>query len=148
MPGASTCRSASRWPRSVWTFDRSSSVPVKWSINHEDRLVLASAEGEASIVDLEEYIAGVIAAGGMPYRKLFDTTYVAPGALRLAELRVFSNQVLTLAREGPIGPIAIVVGSELEQEMAELFGQVDAGRPLAIFSDAAKAREWLDCRPE
>ena len=37
-------------------------MPVKWSINHEDRLVLASAEGEASIADLEEYIAGVIAA--------------------------------------------------------------------------------------
>jgi hypothetical protein len=27
----------------------------------------------------------VIAAGAMPYRKLFDTTYIAPGALRLRE---------------------------------------------------------------
>jgi hypothetical protein len=119
-------------------------VPVKWSINHEDRLVLASAEGEASIADLEEYIAGVIAAGGMPYRKLFDTTYIAPGTLRLAELRAFSRKVVELAKGGPIGPIAIVVGTELEQEMAEAFGKVDAGRPLAIFSDAAKARQWLD----
>ena len=119
-------------------------MPVKWSINHEERLVSASAEGEASFADLEEYTSGMIAAGGLPYRKLFDATYVAPGALRLAELRAFSKQVLTLAKGGPMGPIAIVVGSELEREMAEAFGKVDAGRPLAIFSDAAKARQWLD----
>lgn len=119
-------------------------MPVKWSINHEERLVLASAEGDASMADLEQYMAGMIAAGGLPYRKLFDTTYIAPGALRLAELRAFSKQVLELAKARPIGPIAIVVGSELEQEMAEAFGRVDAGRPLAIFSDAAKARHWLD----
>ncbi|HET6223850.1 MAG TPA: hypothetical protein VFE11_16865 [Dongiaceae bacterium] len=113
---------------------------MKWSINHEDRLVLASAEGDASLADLEQYISGVIAAGALPNRKLFNATYVAPGALRLAELRAFSRKVLELAKSGPIGPIAIVVGSELEQEMAEAFGKVDAGRPLAIFSDAAKAR--------
>jgi len=58
--------------------------------------------------------------------------------------RAFSRQVLELARGRPIGPIAIVVGSELEQEMAEAFGKVDAGRPLAIFSDTTKARHWLD----
>ena len=119
-------------------------MPVKWSINHEERLVLASAEGEASMADLAQYLAGMIAAGGLPYRKLFDTTYIAPGALRLAELRALSKQVLELGKGGPIGPIAIIVGSELEQEMAEAFGKVDAGRPLAIFSDAAKARQWLN----
>jgi hypothetical protein len=121
---------------------------VKWSVNHEERLVLASAEGEASLADLEQYISGVIAAGAMPYRKLFDATYVAPGVLRLTELRAFSRKVLELAKTGPIGPIAIVVGTELEQEMAEAFGKADAGRPLAIFSDAVKARQWLDGRPE
>jgi hypothetical protein len=119
-------------------------MPVNWSINHEERLVLASAEGDASMAELEQYMAGMIAAGGLPYRKLFDTTYIAPGAFRLAELRAFSRQVLELAKGRPIGPIAIVVGSELEQEMAEAFGKVDAGRPLAIFCDTAKARHWLD----
>jgi hypothetical protein len=122
-------------------------MPVKWSISHDDRIVLAAAEGDASLEDLEQYISAVAAAGGLPYRKLFDATYVTPGALRLAELRAFSRKVLDLAKAGPIGPIAIVVGSELEQEMAELFGKTDAGRPLAIFSDVSKAREWLDGRP-
>jgi hypothetical protein len=39
---------------------------VKWSINHEDRLVLASAEGEASMAELEQYVSEMIAAGGLP----------------------------------------------------------------------------------
>ena len=121
-------------------------MPVKWSIIHEHRLVLASAEGEAPLADLEQYMSAVAAAGGMPYRKLFDATYVAPGALRLSELRAFAGQIIALPKAGPLGPIAIVVGSELEQEMAEAFGKVDAGRPLAIFSDATKARQWLDSR--
>lgn len=121
-------------------------MPVKWSINHKDGIVLASAEGEASLQDVEHYIAAMAAAGGLPYRKLFDVTYVAPGALRLAELKALSAKVLALAKDGPIGPLAIVVSSELEQEMAEVFGQADPGRPLAIFSSVAAARDWLDQR--
>jgi hypothetical protein len=122
-------------------------MPVKWSISHENRMVLATADGEASLEDLEQYIVEMAAAGGLPYRKLFDMTYIEPGTFRLAELRAFSRKVLALAKEGPIGPIAIVVGSDLEQEMAELFGQADAGRPLAVFRDVSKAREWLEGRP-
>lgn len=123
-------------------------MPVKWSICHKDKIVLASAEGETSLEDLEQYILAVAAAGSLPYRKLFDTTYVASGSLRLAELRALSRKVVDLAQGTPNGPIAIVVGSEFEREAAELFGQTDAGRPLAIFSDVATAREWLDRRPE
>ena len=123
-------------------------MPVKWSICHEDRIVLASADGEVSVTDLDHYLSAVVAAGGLPYRKLFDLTYVVSGGLRLAELRAFSKTVLSLAKDGPIGPIAIVVGSELEQELAEAFGKVDAGRPLAIFTDVATARDWLDRRAQ
>jgi hypothetical protein len=119
-------------------------VPVTWSINHTDRIVLGAAEGNVSLKDLEEYLSAIAAAGGLPYRKLFDTTYVAPGSLRLSELRAFSSRILGLAKEGTIGPIAIVVGSALEHEMAELFSQADAGRAIAIFSEVSKAQQWLD----
>lgn len=119
-------------------------MPMRWSINHEERLVLASAEGEVSMADLAQYVSGMVAAGGLPYRKLVDVTYAVPGALRLAELKALSRQVLDLSKAGPIGPIAVVVGSDLDREMVEAFGKVDAGRPLAIFGDAAKARQWLD----
>jgi hypothetical protein len=119
-------------------------VTVTWSISHEDRLVLTTVSGEASNEDLQRYMTDVAAAGGMPYRKLFDATYVAPGSLRLGEVRAFARAIVAYGKTGPIGPLAIVVGSELERELAELFGQADAGRALGIFSDAAQARHWLD----
>jgi len=119
-------------------------VPLTWSISHDDRLVMAAVSGEASGQDLEEYMSAVTAAGAMPYRKLFDATYAAPGSLRLSELRAFSRKIVAYAKEGRVGPLAIVVGSDLEREMAELFGQADAGRALGIFSDVLEARQWLD----
>jgi hypothetical protein len=119
-------------------------MPLTWSISHEDRLVSAAVSGEASGQDLQQYMAAVVAAGGMPYRKLFDATYAAPGSLRLSELRAFAKTIVAYAKEGAVGPLAIVVGSDLEREMAELFGQADAGRALGIFSDVVEARQWLD----
>jgi hypothetical protein len=119
-------------------------VPVTWSISHDDRLVLAAADGDCSFEDLERYISAVAAAGAMPYRKLFDATYVTPGTLRLAELKAFAGMMVAFAKGGPIGPGAIVVGSELEQEMAEAFARAGASRALAIFKDRSKARVWLD----
>jgi hypothetical protein len=119
-------------------------VPVTWSICHDDRLVLAAADGDCSLQDFEQYISAVTTAGGMPYRKLFDVTYVTPGSIRIAELKSFARTIVAYAQKGAVGPIAVVVGSELEHEMAEVFGQADAGRALAIFKDRAKAREWLD----
>ncbi len=119
-------------------------MPVTWSISHNDRLVLASAEGDISPGNFDEYMSALVAAGAMPYRKLFDVTYATPGSIRLAQLKAFGSKVVAFAKLGAVGPLAIVVGSELEHELAELFARADAGRALAIFSDRTKAREWLD----
>lgn len=43
-----------------------------------------------------------------------------------------------------MGPVAIVIGSDMDREMAEVYGKADAGRALAIFSDVAEAQQWLD----
>jgi hypothetical protein len=43
-----------------------------------------------------------------------------------------------------MGAVAFVVASGVEREMAEVYGRADAGRALAIFSDLAAARQWLD----
>jgi len=119
-------------------------VPVTWSISHDDRLVLAAADGDCSLEDLERYVSALAAAGAMPYRKLFDATYVTPGTLRLTELKALAGMIVAVAKGRPVGPGAIVVGSELEQEMAEVFARTDVGRAMAIFKDRSKARDWLD----
>ena len=119
-------------------------MPVTWSISHDDRIVLVAAEGDVAFENMDECLAAMAAAGAIPYRKLFDMTYLAPDALRFADFKALGRKVVALANEGTVGPIAIVVGSDLLHEMAELYGQAKVGRALAIFSDRQKAREWLD----
>jgi hypothetical protein len=119
-------------------------VPVTWSISHEDRFVLVTLDGEVQAKDVQQFISIMVAEGFEPYRKLFDARYMTPGGLRLSDLKAFSTMIVARAKEKPMGPVAFVIGSDLEREMAEVYGKADTGRPLAIFSDMAEARRWLD----
>ena len=119
-------------------------MPVTWSISHEEQLVVAIAEGEVVRGDIDGYLSAMIAEGAMPYRKLFDLTF-APMALAAAALRALGKRVTDYAKGGPVGPVAIVVGSELALDMARIFeAQAQANRDLRIFRDLAQARAWLD----
>jgi hypothetical protein len=119
-------------------------VPVTWSISHEERLVLLTLEGEVQAKDIQQFISTMVAEGLEAYRKLFDARYMTPGGLRLSDLKAFSTMIVARAKEKPMGPVAFVVGSDLEREMAEVYGKADTRRPLAIFSDLAEAQRWLD----
>ena len=124
-------------------------MPVNWTISHPDKLVVAVAEGEVEHADVDKYLLALIAEGAMPYRKLFDVTF-APLSMGLAQLRALGTRVTEHARGGgSVGPLALVVGSELALDMARIFeAQARAGRPLRIFDDVVKARAWLDSLSE
>lgn len=119
-------------------------MPVTWSISHEDRFVRVAVDGEVQATDLQQYIMAMVAGGAQSYHKLFDARYAAPGGLRFSDLKVFASTVVAIAKDAPMGPVAIVIGSDMDREMAEVYGKADAGRALAIFSDVAEARQWLD----
>jgi hypothetical protein len=120
-------------------------VSVTWTISHSEKLVIAVAEGELQHADVDKYLLALIAEGAMPYRKLFDLTF-APLSMGAAELRALGTRVAEHARAGgAIGPLAIVVGSDLALDMARIFEtQARADRPLRIFGDVVRARAWLD----
>jgi hypothetical protein len=120
-------------------------VPVTWTIAHSDKLVVAVAEGEVTHADVDKYLLALIDGGAMPYRKLFDVTF-APLSMGVAELRALGTRVADHAKGGgSVGPVALVVGSELAFDMAKIFeAQARADRPLRIFDDVVKARAWLD----
>jgi hypothetical protein len=119
-------------------------MPVTWSISPDDRLALITLDGEVEVKDIQKFISVMVADGLESYRKLFDARYLSPGGLSLRDLKAFSTMVVARAKDAPMGPVAFVVGSEAEREMAEVYGKADAGRALAIFSDLAEARQWLD----
>jgi hypothetical protein len=119
-------------------------VPVTWSISHPEQLVVAIAEGEIRREDVDNYLTGITDAGGMPYRKLVDFTF-APLNLSAVDIRVLGQRVADAGKLGKVGPLAMVVGSELAMDVAKMFkAAARADRPIEIFSNIPEAREWLD----
>lgn len=119
-------------------------MPVTWSISREDRLVLVALDGEVQANDIQEFMSAMVTEGALSYRKLFDARYVVPGGLRLSDFKAFAGTVVAMAKDAPVGPLAIVIGSDMDRELAAAYGKADAGRALAIFSDLAEAQQWLD----
>jgi len=119
-------------------------MPVHWTISHPARLVIAIAKDEVQVADIEQYFAGVTAAGAMAYRKIFEFT-AKPMALSEENLKVLGQRVMLYAQHGQVGPVAIVASSDESYAQAQIFaGAARARRPLQIFRDLHAARRWLD----
>jgi hypothetical protein len=86
-------------------------MPLNWTINHDQHLVTARAEGMLSSEDIKTYLQSVAAEGGMPYPKLFDNSE-ADATLTVADLQALSRSIRQYAVDGygPLGALAIVVG--------------------------------------
>lgn len=122
-------------------------MPVHWTVSHPQRLVVAITKGEVTVSDIEQYFAGVTAAGGMAYRKIFEITHM-PLALSEQNLRALGQRVVFYAQHGQIGPLAIVASSEESYAQAQTFAAAaQVRRPLQIFRELHAARQWLDQQP-
>ena len=123
-------------------------MPVHWTISHPQRLVVAVAKDQVTVADIEQYFAGVTAAGGMAYRKIFEITHT-PTALSEENLKALGQRVIFYAQHGQVGPVAIVAASDDSYAQAQIFAQAAAvRRPLQIFRELHMARQWLDNQAE
>jgi hypothetical protein len=119
-------------------------MPVHWTISHPSKLVVAVAKQDVTVADIEKYFAGVTAAGGMSYRKIFEITHT-PSALSEENVRALGKRVVYYAQHGQVGPVAIVASTEESFVQAQLFASTaSVSRPLMIFRELHSARRWLD----
>lgn len=122
-------------------------MPIKWTIDHEQRMLTAVCEGGVMLRDIEAYLDAVVVAGAMPYRKLFDGTQGEP-AMSEEEVMVLGARIRAYHGEGRMGALAIVVVSDHTHGLARLFGALAAAdRPIRIFRDERAARRWLEAQP-
>ena len=124
-----------------------SGMPVHWTVSHPSRLVVAIAKDDVTPADIERYFAGITADGAMAYAKIFEITHT-PTALNEDNLKALGERVIYYARNGQIGPVAIVAASDESFHQAKIFAAAaKVRRPLAIFRELHAAREWLDAQP-
>ena len=55
---------------------------MQWTVSHPTRLVIAVAKDELLLQDIEDYLDGIVAAGALSYRKIFDTTGATAASAR------------------------------------------------------------------
>ena len=122
-------------------------MPVTWTISHPTRLVVAVAKDEIQASDVEDYLSALSVEGAMPYRQLFDITDVHK-PLAPQDIRQIARKARAYARVGPVGPLAVVVASDLVLDRAKVFGDVSKTHgTLGVFRELHDARTWLDTLP-
>jgi hypothetical protein len=122
------------------------SMPLSWTVSHDDRLVHASAHGTLGVEDFGHFIADMRDAGLRPYAKLLDMRYAAV-ELRSTDIRALAQVHATGADPAVVrGPTAIVIDTQSAHDLTVLYDQRSQGtnRALAIFTDRERAIEWLE----
>ena len=120
-------------------------MPIRWTVDHAERLVEAVLDGEVSQDDTTQFFDGLEAANAIPYRKFVDATNT-PAKI---DEKVLALVVERMARNQSRSPIAVVVPATGPVDgLARLFlliAEADGDRSR-VFRDAASARQWLDTR--
>ena len=119
-------------------------MPVQWTISKPHRLVIAVARDELRLEDIENYLDGVVVAGAMPFRKIFDMTH-ATVMLGDADMMALAARIRAYMKIDTLGPLAIIAVTERAYQQARLFEVLAEGdRTVRIFRELHLAREWLD----
>ena len=119
-------------------------MPLRYTIDHAQRLVHVQTEGIVLLADILDYLDAVAVKEAMPYAKLFDASG-GDFVLSDDDMMVLGARVSAYAAMEPRGPVALVAGvSEKTNALARRFTNLGgAKRPAKIFRHADEARAWL-----
>jgi hypothetical protein len=121
-------------------------MPIHWTISKPTKLVVAVCKDAVTRKDIEGYLDAVVVADVLAYRKIFDLTQ-ARVDLPDDDMMALGARIRAYATTGSMGPLAIVASTPESYERAHLFATLaDARRPIKIFTELHKARQWLDAQ--
>jgi hypothetical protein len=119
-------------------------MPIHWTIDPEQRLMTAVADGEVRKDEAMAYLEAMSAARAGGYRKLFDGSRGEP-LMRSDEIMEVAARMRDLQQEGASGPLAVVMPANKYPQFARMLGILSVPkRPLRFFASAMAARAWLD----
>jgi hypothetical protein len=118
-------------------------MPVYWTIDSKQRLVVVTAEGDVSHAHAEEYLDVIDGSGALAYRKLYDgrggTVVMNHDELMAIAARFRSYH------HRPVGALAVVLPHDKAEPVARMLGVLaSADRPMRLFINLAQARRWID----
>jgi hypothetical protein len=117
-------------------------MPLSWSNLPDSQLCIVSGEGTVTRSDIDAYLDGTIGKGAKGYAKLVDITACSL-ALDADDLDAVADRLMQYGIGERAGPVAMVVGSALNLDMAVLLKQKAGDRPFRVFTSIGAARSWL-----
>src|SRR5262245_13531432 len=100
-------------------------MPVHWTVFHATRQVVITARGIVHLSDMEECVEGIMTPATLSYRKLVDLSR-GRAALSREDIATLATYARERSGSGPMGPLAITVGSDEAEQQARLFGILSA----------------------
>jgi hypothetical protein len=118
-------------------------MPISWTVSHPARLVVAVIDGAVTPAEIQQAVMAVLTQNAVSYAKLLDMTF-APLTQNTKGIRAIADRLNEFNRGRQVGPLAVVLSTDLAREMIALFdGLIEAERPLKIFADRDSAHAWL-----
>lgn len=124
-------------------------MPLHWTVDSKERLVIVTAEGDVTGAEIEEYMAAMNGAGTTAYRKLYDgsrgNTDLTAEELLAIGVRLRAQHATGVRP----GPLAIVLSPDQFEQASRVLGILAAAdRPMRVFSKLAPARHWIERLPK
>jgi hypothetical protein len=118
-------------------------MPLKWTIDHAQCMVVMTAEGEVTLDQAEAYLDAIVVADAMPYAKLVDCTAMITHATD-DEMMQLAARIRAYAGVMQGGPLCFVVATpEMLDYTRRYINLSTSNRPVQICKTVAEAKAWL-----
>jgi hypothetical protein len=119
-------------------------MPMTYSVDRRQSLLLAVAEGSLTYVEFMRHLEQERVDQGFRLRELIDATRATSATVTPGEVRGVVERLRELSGQQTLGPTAVVVGDDVSygvlRRLAMLVEGVCRVRP---FRDGDAAAEWL-----
>ena len=121
-------------------------MPLHWIIDSRAELVSVVAEGDVSLSDAMTFLRTLTGAKVTGYRKLFDGRN-GSSSMSEQELLMICVEIRSHHSLGKVGALAVISNPEQTEPFARVLGALAlADRPMRLFDNTARARNWLDAQ--
>ena len=119
-------------------------MPMRWTVEHDKKLVLIVAEGPIGRQDLEAHFDALVVENALEYSKLFDARKVQPvyGDDDVMSLGARLSVYTAIQRSGPLAVIGS--GAAVEEAFRRFLNVSPSKRPARLFATVEEARTWLE----
>jgi hypothetical protein len=122
-------------------------MPIQLEVFHPDRILVGIGRGNITLQEYGEFVAELVKANIMHYRKIIDATGADSATIDQDVLLAFDEQMRGFSKGRPRGPLALVVDRK-RGDLARTFKALASpDRPVEVFGSIHDARRWLRTQP-